>query len=189
MENRGKIIVIVAPSGAGKSTLIKRLRKNFPHLEESVSCTTRPIREGEENGVAYHFLTREEFVERRDRGDFLEWATVHSNFYGTSKSFVEEKLSQGVSLLFDLDVQGADSFKEYFGEQANVIFIVPPSLEELEKRLIKRGTDAPEVIAERVKNARIEIEKKDDYDYNVLNDDLDRAYEELEGIFTKILEG
>lgn len=187
MSERGKIIVIVAPSGAGKSTLIKRLRKEFPQIEESVSCTTRPIREGETQGESYFYLTREEFVERRDRGDFLEWAEVHSNFYGTSKEFVESKLATGVPLLFDLDVQGIDSFKKHFGTEAKGIFIAPPSVEELEARLRNRGTESEDVIQERVANARKEVQRQDDYDYCVVNDDLDRAFEQLKCIFKEII--
>ena len=185
--HQGKLIVIVAPSGTGKSTLIKRLLNEYPSLRESISCTTRPMREGEENGREYHFLTREEFEERRRRDDFLEWAVVHSNYYGTSKDFVYKSLESGSDLLFDLDVQGCDAMKEHFQEKALVIFIAPPSLKALEDRLYNRGTDRPEVIRERLKNAQHELTRQDDYDYKVLNDNLEQAYTDLADVVGRIL--
>lgn len=186
---RGKLIVIVAPSGAGKSTLISRLKNDYPDLLESTSYTTRPRREGEIHGQHYFFVSKEEFIERRDQGEFFEWAVVHSNLYGTSKIFVEEKLSEGKSLLFDLDVQGADSLKKHFNDEANIIFIAPPSIEELGNRLRKRGTETEEVILERLKNAERELKRKEDYDHWVLNDDLEKAYVKLRDIFKSVLEG
>ena len=123
----GKIIVIVAPSGTGKSTLIKKVKAEFSNLIESVSYTTRKIREGELDGVAYNFIEKDKFVEMKDHDEFLEWAEVHSNYYGTSKEFVEAELSKGKFLLFDLDVQGADSFKSYFKDGA---FFVPPYIKQ-----------------------------------------------------------
>ena len=142
----GKLIVIVAPSGTGKSTMIKRLKTDFPTLVESVSFTTRPIRPGEIDGLSYFFISREEFIQKKENNEFLEWAEVHGNFYGTSKAFVEKCLSEGKHVLFDLDVQGTDTMKVYFGEVANVIFISPPSVEELEKRLSHRGTENTQII-------------------------------------------
>jgi guanylate kinase len=121
------------------------------------------------------------------RGDFLEHAKVHSNYYGTSKDFVHQKIESGTSLLFDLDVQGADFFKKFFGSLANVIFIEPPSLSDLEKRLKKRGTDKDHVIEERLKNAKEELQRKNDFDYLVTNQDFDKAYEDLCRIFDQIL--
>lgn len=185
--NQGKLVVIVAPSGAGKSTLIKKVKVDFPSLKESVSCTTRKMREGEINGVSYHFITREEFDKKVAADDFLEWAHVHGNCYGTSKKFVEEMLSKGSHILFDLDVQGADAMKKYFGARANIIFIAPPSIEELEKRLRNRGTDTDEVIRLRLENARKELLRKDDYDFWVLNDNLEKAHSELKNILSSIL--
>ncbi|RPJ74699.1 MAG: guanylate kinase, partial [Alphaproteobacteria bacterium] len=143
---KGKLIVIVAPSGTGKSTMIKRLKNDFPSLVESVSFTTRPIRPGEIEGQSYFFTAHEKFIKMRENDEFLEWAEVHGNFYGTSKKFVEDSLGAGKHLLFDLDVQGTDSFKAYFGALANAIFISPPSVEELEKRLRHRGTENTQVI-------------------------------------------
>lgn len=185
--NTGRLIVIVAPSGSGKSTLIKRLKARFPSLVESVSYTTRQPREGEKNGVHYHFIEKKKFQEMIKNGDFLEWAEVHSNYYGTSKKSIEKLISSGEFLLFDLDVQGTDSFKNYFKENVYAIFIAPPSIDELEKRLRNRGTDPTEIISLRVQNSKKEMLRKDDFDYCVVNDDLERAYSELEEIVRSIL--
>ena len=183
----GKIIVIVAPSGTGKSTLIKKIKDRFSTLVESVSYTTREIRKGEQNGVAYNFIEREEFISMRDNDEFLEWAEVHSNFYGTSKRFVESELEKGKHLLFDLDVQGTDSFKAYFKDKAKAIFIAPPSIEVLETRLRGRGTDSTGVINLRLANAKKEVLRKDDYDFCVKNEDLEIAFNELSAVVESIL--
>lgn len=188
MVKEGKLIIIVAPSGVGKSTLIRKIKENFPCLEESISYTTRPARQGESNGAHYHFIGIEEFNKKKDAGDFLEWAQVHRNFYGTSKTFVENKIKEGVNLIFDLDVQGADAMKKYFKNKAQAIFIAPPSIEELEKRLIGRGTDTAATIQVRIGNARREVLKKEEYDFLVFNDNLDDAYNELKKIIHNILE-
>lgn len=183
----GKLIVIVAPSGTGKSTMIKRLKQDFPSLVESVSYTTRPIRPGEVHGKSYFFISREEFLKMKEANEFLEWAEVHGNFYGTSKHFVQNCLSEGQHLLFDLDVQGTDSMKNYFGEKANVIFISPPSVEELEKRLRNRGTENTQVINLRLMNAHKELLRKEDFDFLIYNDDIEKAYQRLTEITAKIL--
>lgn len=185
---RGKIIVIVAPSGTGKSTLLERLKRDRPQLKWSVSCTTRPKRAGERDGIDYFFITEKEFMGLKDDNEFVEWAEVHSNYYGTRKSFIDKGLNEGESLLFDLDVQGCDSVKEIYGDEARVIFIEPPSVEELEKRLLARATDTKEVIMERLHNAKKELERKNDFDYNVVNDDIESAYQALLKIVSEILE-
>lgn len=186
---KGKIIIIVAPSGTGKSTLILRLKKDFPELLESISYTTRPMRPGDESGVQYFFIQENEFLKMKEEGEFIEWAKVHNNYYGTSKKFVEEKINNGISLLFDLDVQGTDAFKEYFKDEAEAIFIKPPSIDILRERLIKRATDSMETIETRLSNARHELTKQDEYDHKVVNDDLEVAYHELKDLFNKILRG
>jgi len=185
--NSGKIIVIVAPSGTGKSTLIERLKKEVPELEWSVSFTTRPIRPGETDGVNYFYTNPDTFEKMIERDEFVEWAKVHTNYYGTSKQFVADGISQGKFLLFDLDVQGADAMKKHFQNQAQVIFITPPSVEELEKRLRGRGTESEETIQLRVKNARQELTRRDDYDFCVLNDEVERAYSVLKKVVLKIM--
>jgi len=184
----GKIIIIVAPSGTGKSTLIKKIKSDFPQISESVSYTTRKVRAGEKHGTHYFFIEEKEFLERRGRDEFLEWAQVHANYYGTSKEFVEKNIQEGKVLLFDLDVQGTDSFKTFFKDKAKAIFIAPPSIDELEKRLRDRGTESPEAIDIRIRNAKKEILRKGDYDYCVVNEDLDRAYIDLKNVVLEILE-
>lgn len=183
----GRIIVICAPSGTGKSTLLSRLKSAYPQLEWSVSCTTRSMRAGEVNGKDYHFITTDDFQKQIGEGLFIEWARVHSNYYGTSRKFVDEGLSAGKKMLFDLDVQGADAMKKTYGDNARVIFIEPPSVEELEKRLRHRGTDSEKVIQERVVNAKKELKRKNDYDHLILNDDVDGAYQKLKKIVEEVL--
>ncbi len=190
MENKhsytGKLIIIVAPSGTGKSTLIKRMKQEFPFLLESISYTTRPMRKGEEHGVSYFFISKSEFEEKIKNEEFIEFAEVHGNFYGTSKLFVEKKLKEGRSLLFDLDVQGTDSFKAYFKNTAQAIFIAPPSVEDLEKRLRTRGTESTSIINLRLLNAKEELKRKNDYDFLVINDDIEHAYSQLKNIILSI---
>ena len=186
-KNEGKILVIVAPSGTGKSTLISRLKQDFPDIEESVSYTTRKKRPSENNGIHYFFISDEEFLKMRNQGEFLEWACVHSHYYGTSKSFVQKKLFENKTLLFDLDIQGTDAFKREFGDKAFVIFISPPSFEVLEKRLIERGTENPESLQIRLKNAKEEMKRKNNFDACIINDDLDLAYVRLKETVERIL--
>lgn len=183
------LIVVCAPSGTGKTTLLARLKVDRPQLNWSVSCTTRSIRPGEQDGVDYHYISKADFERRILEGEFIEHALVHSNYYGTSKVFVDQGLALGKALLFDLDVQGSDSMKRIYGEQAKVIFIQPPSLDELERRLRGRATDADHVIKERLNNARKEIARAKDFDYLVTNDDMERAYNELLGIIDGLLRG
>lgn len=182
-----KLIIIVAPSGAGKSTLVKRIRKDLPELKESISFTTRNMRPGDVEGVNYFFITKEEFQKKIANNDFLEWAQVHSNYYGTSKSFIQKQLDDNHCVLLDIDVQGADALKAIYADRAKAIFICPPSIEELEKRLVSRGSDSVEIIRERINNAKKELLKKDSYDYSIVNDNLDIAYEELKKIIVDIL--
>ena len=165
---RGKLIVIVAPSGTGKSTLLKRLKQDISSLKWSVSCTTREPRTGEEDGSDYYFISREKFEALIEENEFIEWAMVHQNYYGTRKEVVDQGLRNGENLLFDLDVQGCDSMKEFYGDEAKVIFIEPPSVEELESRLRQRATDSTGVIEIRLNNAKNELSRKNDFDFNVV---------------------
>lgn len=183
----GKIIVICAPSGTGKSTLLARLKQEVPQLKWSVSCTTRPIRLGEVHGEDYYFIKVESFEKQIANDEFIEWARVHSNYYGTSKRFVTEGLTKNWDMLFDLDVQGADAMKRIYGDNAKVIFIEPPSIQELEKRLKARGTDSDKVIIERVENARNELRRKHDFDYIIMNDEVETAYRKLKTLVERIL--
>lgn len=182
-RSQGIALVLCAPSGTGKSTLVKLLLQECGNLTFSVSCTTRAPREGEQNGVHYHFISQEEFLRRRDSGDMLEWAEVHGNYYGTSKTVVQDVLDKGTDLILDIDVQGAMQVREKI-PGACLVFILPPSRQELEQRLTGRGTDAPEVIAKRLANAWGELEKAPGFDYLVVNDDLENAKKRLKAILT-----
>lgn len=186
--NKPLLIVVSAPSGAGKSTLCNKLLAESESLVYSISCTTRKPRGQEQNGVAYHFLTEEEFVARIEKGDFLENAIVHGNRYGTLRSTVEEALENGKSIIMDIDVAGAAQVRDIINAlpEDNLIrnsfidiFITVPSIEELEARLNKRGEDAPDVIQKRLNNAKGEIARANEYQHIVVNDDLERAYIEL----------
>ncbi|HJA79721.1 guanylate kinase [uncultured Desulfovibrio sp.] len=182
MRRHGIALVISAPSGAGKTTLIGRLREEFPHFGYSISCTTRAPRDGERDGADYHFLTRARFEELRESGHFAEWAEVHGNLYGTPLAPVREMLRQGQDVLFDIDVQGARQLKQSLGE-AVFVFILPPSLAELERRLRGRGLDSEETIARRLRNARAELREAAWYDYLVVNDDVDTAHDHLRAAY------
>lgn len=177
--HKGFVFVICAPSGTGKTTLGLRLLKEFPNLVYSVSCTTRPPRQGEIDGIDYHFISKDDFIERRERGEFIEWAEVHGNFYGTLLSTVQKTLSNGQDLLFDIDVQGAAQIRLNLNADLALAFIVPPSLAKLEIRLRNRGTDDDATIARRLTNAKGEIKNAHWFDYIIVNDDLEQAYSQL----------
>ena len=179
-KRRGLPLVICAPSGAGKSTLISLLRGEFP-LQFSVSCTTRAPRAGEEDGRDYHFITKTEFVSRRDAGFFAEWAEVHGNFYGTPKQYVDEAMDAGRDVILDIEVQGALQVHSKRPDTVR-IFIAPPSWDELERRLRSRGTDTQEKIAQRLLRAKVEFQTANTYDYFVINDTVEQAVRELEAI-------
>ncbi len=184
MKNRARLFVISAPSGAGKTTLIRQVLEQFPFLSYSISHTTRKPRKGEIHGKDYFFIDKKDFQTLIDQDQWIEWAQVYGNFYGTSKTFVEEKIKAGDSLLLDLDVQGAKQVMAA-GFALVSIFIMPPSIEVLQQRLENRGTDAEKVILQRMENAEKEIQEKSLYDYVVINDDLDQAIADLHAIFTK----
>jgi guanylate kinase len=178
----GVVLVVCAPSGAGKSTLVKRLLSEFPNLRFSVSCTTRPARPGEVDGRDYRFLDRAAFESLRAEGHFAEWAEVHGNLYGTPRRPVEEALAGGRDVLFDIDVQGARQLRTSFPEGI-FVFVLPPSLAELARRLKGRGTDATEVVARRLDNARRELAAAPEFGFWVVNDDLNAAYDELRAVY------
>ncbi|HSG29844.1 MAG TPA: guanylate kinase [Candidatus Krumholzibacterium sp.] len=164
--------MVSGPSGVGKSTVVDGVLAATPGLERSVSVTTRARRGREENGVDYHFLGKDEFLAMRDEGALLEWAEVHGNLYGTSASFVEAQLEAGESVLLEIDVQGAMTVKRRWPDSL-LIFIMPPSMEELERRLRERRTDDEETITRRLENAKREIASAPDYDFRVVNDRLE----------------
>ena len=178
---KGELIVFAAPSGAGKSSLIKEIISNNENIELSVSATTRSPREGETHGKDYFFITDNEFNDLKKKDAFIESADVHGHQYGTLKAFVEEKLENNISVVLDIDVQGfiqiSNSIKEVIS-----IFIIPPSLDELKKRLILRGLDADDVINRRMENAIKELKHAKNFNYIVLNDDFNRAFNDITSI-------
>jgi guanylate kinase len=176
-----KVFVITGPSGVGKGTLISRLLERVPGLELSVSATTRAPREGEVDGVDYHFLSAEEFDRRADAGDFLEFATYSGNRYGTLRSEVRRSLDAGRSVVLEIEVQGARQVRAAMRESVQV-FIAPPDPSVLRERLLQRGTDGPEAIDARLEVAEQELAAQDEFPHRIVNDDLDRAAAELEGI-------
>lgn len=185
LHNQPRLVVLAAPSGAGKTTLCEMLLKEFPKFTLSISTTTRGKRPNEEAGTHYHFVTREEFQKKIDLGDFAEWAEVHGNRYGTSKSVIDAALKQGKHLLFDIDVQGAMSLQKHYGNRVLLIFIHPPSMAILEKRLRDRKGDSPEAIEKRLQNAYNEVAWSQKFQYQLTNDDLPKTYSELKKIIEK----
>lgn len=179
---RGRLFVVAGPSGAGKGTLIEELLRRHPTAWLSVSATTRAPRSGETHGVQYYFLDRAAFRDKVRNGDFLEWAEVHGNFYGTPRQSVIERLEGGRDVILEIDVQGARQVREKMPDAVG-IFVMPPSLEELQRRLRGRGTESDSEIARRLRNAREENEAAKEYRYVVVNDDLRRAREELCAIY------
>lgn len=181
MSELKPVYVVSAPSGAGKTTLNRLLVKRHPNIEISVSLTTRAPRSGEVAGKDYQFVSKEDFQKHIDRGDMLEWAMVHGNLYGTSKQQLREIQARNHYSLLEIDVQGWSTAKRKL-KQAVAIFILPPSIRELWNRLEERGTDSLATRWERLVNAKDEIENAQNYDFFIVNDDLDRAYAELESI-------
>ncbi len=176
---KGKIIVVSAPSGTGKSTIINKILDSGEFdLHFSVSATNRQPRQGEEPGVSYHFMSTEYFRQAIVNGDFVEWEQVYpGRYYGTLKSEISKKCAAGHNLVLDIDVKGALNVKKIYGGDAKTIFIKPPSIEALQKRLEHRGTEAPEIIAERVGRAEYELSLAPEFDTVIVNDDLDTAVE------------
>ena len=181
MKREGIILIISAPSGAGKTTLCRTLLERFPTMKESVSYTTRSPRAGEVHGEDYFFVSREEFQRMVDGDAFAEWAEVHGNLYGTALVTIDEARKSGVDLVLDIDCQGARRLKEQI-ERCVYIFILPPSMEELRRRLENRSSDAQEVIDRRIERAAGEIREARWYDYIIINDNFDTAFEELSAI-------
>jgi len=184
-NEKGVLFVISGPSGVGKGTLRKELFKRIKGLTYSVSCTTRQPREGEQDGVDYKFINLETFTTYVEENKFLEWAKVHGNYYGTLESDVRKLLDEGHDVVLEIDVQGALQVKNKMPE-AILIFIMPPSEEELVRRLDRRGTESDRELEERIRNAKREILESKRYDFIVVNDDLESAVKELEQIFKDV---
>lgn len=180
-QMKGSLFVLSGPSGAGKGTLRKRMFQRVSGIRFSISCTTREPREGEREGIDYRFITTEDFLSRLGKGDFLEHADVHGHLYGTLRDDVLDVLDAGDDILLEIDVQGALQVRDKMPESV-LLFVAPPSFEELEQRLRDRGTESEERLQIRLRNARWEMEKASLYDYVIINDDLERAANELERI-------
>lgn len=182
MDNKGRLIVITGPSGVGKTTLIKKLLNKYKDkIIFSVSYTSRDPRINEINGIDYFFISKEEFEKRIKKNKFLEYALVHKNYYGTDKQFVENIISKEKDCLLDIDVQGGLNLMSK-NIKAIFIFIAPPSINTLKDRLLKRSTDSLEIIQNRIKDAERELKEKDKYQFIIINDNIDKAYDELESI-------
>ena len=179
----GILFIITGPSGAGKTSILRKVMEDVDNLEFSVSYTTRPKRPGEVEGKDYFFISEEEFKNMIENGNFLEWAIVHGYYYGTSKSFIDERLKRGIDLILDIDVQGALNVKRMDFDMVT-IFIAPPSFEDLEKRLRRRKTDSENDLKRRLKDAEWELSKIGEFEYLIVNDSLERSAEKLKAIIT-----
>jgi guanylate kinase len=178
----GNLFIISAPSGTGKTTILKRIISEMENIMFSVSHTTRPPRPGEKEGVDYYFVEKDAFQKMQEQDLFHEWAEVHGNLYGTSRNAVQEIIDQGQDIILDIDVQGGLQAMDKVGDKGIFIFILPPSLQELEKRLVNRGTESESVITTRLKNAQGEISVMEKYDYVIVNDSVAEAVEVLKSI-------
>lgn len=188
MKNKeGGIIVLTGPSGAGKTSLCKALFQAFEHLRFSVSCTTRPPRNDEIDGIHYRFLSKEEFLQGIERGDFIEYAEVHGNFYGTLKSELQAGIDAGWLTLLDIDVQGQMNIKKLYHEYVLSIFVTTPNFKELEKRLIMRDTESVESLQDRLQCAANEMQQISLFDYLIINDDRERASAEIVSVVRAFL--
>jgi guanylate kinase len=182
VARRGLMLVLSSPSGAGKTTIARRLREVDNSIEMSISHTTRPRRNGEKNGKDYHFVDRESFTRMRDQGEFLEWAVVFDNFYGTTRKPVEDALAAGRDVLFDVDWQGAAALRDQAKNDVVTVFILPPTAADLEQRLNERSQDSPEIVRRRMLGASNEIQHWDEYDYVVINHDIGCSVEAVRAI-------
>lgn len=178
------MVVLSSPSGAGKTTLTKKIRETDASIRTSISYTTRPRRPAEANGVDYYFVEKEEFEEMISSEKFVEYASVFGNFYGTPKKQVEQNLEQGTDLLFDIDWQGTRQLKSFSNKDIVSIFILPPSIAELGKRLRNRNQDSEEVLLSRMKKSTQEISHWDEYDYVIINQDVEESLQQIQGIIT-----
>ncbi|MEX0736064.1 MAG: guanylate kinase [Bacteroidota bacterium] len=182
--NRGKLIVVSAPSGAGKTTIVRTMMARYPLMLFSVSATTRPQRGAEVNGKDYFFLTKEEFDRRIKAGELVEWEEIYGNYYGTLKSEVDRALHNGKIMMFDIDVKGGLSIKKHYPDDTVLIFIKPPSVEALHRRLLDRKTEDETTVARRMTRVPMELEKGNEFQYQVVNEDLKTALAAVEAILT-----
>ncbi len=185
-QKRGAIIAVSAPSGTGKTTIVKHILKTFPEIVFSVSATTRKKRSNETNGVEYFFITEEEFKQKIENNEFIEWERFYDYYYGTFKNYIDENINTGKTVLLELDVKGALSLKSIYPD-AELIYILPPSFDELVKRLKNRNTEKEEDFQKRIERAKMELSLKDKFDHFIFNEDLDKAFEETKSLIKKII--
>lgn len=184
------LFVFSAPSGTGKTSIYKEILQNNPEIDFSVSATTREKREGEIDGKDYFFLEKSDFIKKVEYGEFVEYEKIFDdNFYGTLKSYIDDKIKNGKDVLFDLDVKGALSIKRIYKDKALLIFIKPPNKEVIKERLLKRGTESKEIIEKRLERFDFEMEKMNEFNYVILNDDLQKAIYEVQKIINKYKSG
>ena len=186
MEKRGKIIAVSSPSGGGKTSIVKKILKDFPEIIFSVSVTTRPKRHNEVDGREYYFVSEAEFEKKIENEEFIEWERFYDYYYGTLKSFVDGNINDGKSVVFEIDVKGALSLKKIYTESI-LIFIDPPSIEELVKRLKNRKTESAEDLQKRIDRAKMELSHKHDFDYIFVNDDLQKVYVRVKSLIKEII--
>jgi guanylate kinase len=180
-QKRGNLIVLSGPSAVGKGTVLEALMADYDSVCYSISATTREPRTGEVDGEDYYFMSEQKFESLIEQGEFLEWAKVHNNYYGTPKKYVEETLAEGQDVILEIDIQGANQIKNKFAE-AVLVFLSPPSLEELNRRLRRRGTETEQAMETRLENAKRELAEKEKYDYEVVNDELAEAVKKVKAI-------
>lgn len=180
------LIILAAPSGAGKSSFIEKICAEKPVLFDTITYTTRAMRKGESQGVPYYFVSEDEFSSKKDDNFFVEWARVHNHFYGTSRLQIEEAWAQGCCVIMDVDIQGAKTFKDLY-PQSKSIFILPPSIEELRRRIVKRDGKVPTDIEVRMATAKKEMAEAPNYDYRIVNDQFESSYAEFKKIIENLL--
>jgi len=185
-KRHGVIIAVSAPSGTGKTTIVKKILNEFPELVFSVSATTRKKRDYEIEGVDYFFITEDEFKSKIEKHEFIEWEKFYDYYYGTFKSYIEENIKQGKSVIVEIDVKGALALKKIYPDSV-LIFIYPPSIDELVRRLTNRQTENETDLKKRIERAKMELSLKDNFDYFIINDDLEKAITETESLIKKII--
>ena len=181
-----RLIIVAAPSGAGKSSFVERISKEDPRLVDIITFTTRSIRKGESEGMPYHFLDSDDFQKKVQEGFFVEWAQVHNNFYGTSFNSINEVWEQGRCAIMDIDIQGVQTFKAKF-EDTKTVFILPPSIDELRRRITKRDGGVPKDIEVRMANAQKELLEASKFDYQIVNDNFEESYAQFKKIVEELL--
>jgi len=187
LENiKGEVIAVSAPSGAGKTTIVKKVLSKFPEIVFSVSATTRPMRDNEKEGTEYFFISDEEFKNKIESGEFVEWEKFYDYYYGTFRSFIDENINSGKSVLLEIDVKGALSIKKIYPD-SHLIYILPPSYDELVKRLKNRKTETDGDFQKRIERAKMELSLKDQFDYIITNENLNKAIEETSILVKKII--